>query len=116
VREACPDDNGAPGDAGKAIVAALAGPEAEARHLAASSRRPLAEVRAEIRQKRLNHDGDFANVATWLPDASISRAEADQQAMSLVTHRWESIRRVAELLMFEETLTGADLYHSIRGE
>ena len=91
----------------KTIIAALAGPEAEARYRAAAHGTPLAEARADLERKE--RDGDFANVAAYLPLTPLTRERANELAAAFVTEHEDRIREIAGLLQARGTLTGDEI-------
>jgi hypothetical protein len=99
-------------DLDKLIVTALAGPEVEARCLAAASGRPLHVVRAEVEQDQ--QDSDFANVARYLQSSALTRADADCEASALVSRWWDVIEEVAAQLAAYGKLSGAEIREAVR--
>jgi hypothetical protein len=89
------------------VVAALAGPEAEARWNHRVTGIGLREARDQA--ARENSDGDLRRVRTYLRTSSLSRAAADQLAVELVDRWWPVIDRLAAALRAQHRVAGDDV-------
>jgi hypothetical protein len=87
-----------------ALVASMAGPEAEARWLDRTTGTTLAAARAQA--MRDSRDGDGRQIARLFPDSEWARAEFDQNVQELVERHWPLITQLADQLLRHSCLTG----------
>lgn len=93
------------------VIAALAGPEAEARWLHQSTGCALRVTRARV--AREHQDGDLKRVRRYLRYSSRSPAESDQIAASLVHDWWPAIVRVAAELSARHQISGTTVQRMV---
>lgn len=86
------------------VVAALAGPEAEAQWLHRVTGIGLREARAQAAHD--NRDGDLRRVHHYLRCSSLSRAAADHRAAEFVDQWWSAIDHIAGILRDQRRIPG----------
>jgi hypothetical protein len=91
-----------------AVLFTLAGLEAEALWISASTHVSLPRAQAEVESRRASR-GDLDTITACLPDSGLSLASARDQAQELVLYHWASIEHVATTLRERRYLPAAEL-------